>query len=214
MDGVKLQAKLHKGYGKAALRLGLDFDHYRPVGVNNPLDPSNKLGTLKASFTPRANQFNYDKSSDHKNALWHGLFDGSAHVVGDYMVGESTYFIAAKQPILPMLCIECNRTLTIKRPADRQTVGQLPYGGNTELSEQTLLLNWPASVLREARGEYGDVQLPGDVKSPSYLGMMPFNTVVIQPFDIAIDDLGRRYIISTSELTDLGWRLGLNQAVT
>ena len=64
-------------------------------------------------------------------------------------------------------------------------------------------------------GGANEVGLPGDVKTPSWTLYIPaVADVTLQTSDIVTDDLERRYIVTAAELSPLGWRLLLQQAVT
>ena len=92
-------------------------------------------------------------------------------------------------------------------------VGQIGYGGDTPQTEALLMQNWPASVLQGTKGEQNDAKLPGDVRTPWWAILMPdYNGILLRTSDILKDELGRRYIISSAELTDMGWRLTAMQA--
>ncbi len=211
-DGTSIQAKIYHGYAKAAQKLGLSYGHYRPLTANDPITDPNQLATLSASFCPDGS---YRKPSAYGKPLWQCLADGSQLQVGDYLAGGSTFFIAAMQPLLPIIAVECNRVVTVSRPGPADFVGSGPYGASTPGTEVKLMTGWPASVLQGTKGEKNDVNLPGDVRLPWWAILMPqFADVVIETSDILTDDLGRRYIVSSAELTDLGWRMTAQQAET
>lgn len=210
MDGAKLQAKVYKGYGKAAQRIGYPYQQYRPTSANNPL-ATTPVQTLYASFTTN---FTYNQPNKYGQATWLGIFDGTNVDVGDYFVGHGgTFFIAAMQDTLPIYCVQCNRTLSAYRVSMDNAVGQIGYGGDTQQTEALLMQNWPASVLQGTKGEQNDAKLPGDVRTPWWAILMPdYNGILLRTSDILKDELGRRYIISSAELTDMGWRLTAMQA--
>jgi hypothetical protein len=211
-DGTSVQAKIWHGYAKAAQKIGLTFAHYRPQMASDPISVPNMLPALPASFSPDGT---YKKPSGYAKPVWQCVADGSQIAVGDYLVGGSTYFIAAVQPLLPILAVECNRTLTLSRPASADFVGSGGYSGNTKATEVTLMDAWPASVLQGTKGEKNDVSLPGDTRNPWWVVLMPqFSGTVIESGDFLTDDLNRRYVVSSAELTDLGWRLTAQQAET
>lgn len=215
MDGTKLQAKVYGGYAKAAKRIGQNCSVYRAQSaLSTPIASGNLVTVLKASFN--AEDMKYGKPNKYGKSTWYGLFDGGQTRVGDYLVGpEGTFFVAAQQAILPILMVECNRTLNILRPQRESGVGALPYGGNTDATETPLMTGWPASVLQGTKGEKTETMLPGDVRSPWWLVLMPaYPGVVIRSDDILKDDLNRRYVVSSAELTDLGWRMTAMQAQT
>lgn len=210
MDGATLQAKVYKGYGKAAQRIGYPYQQYRPNSPNNPL-LTTPIQTLFASFTTN---FIFNQPNKYGQATWLGIFDGSSVIPGDYFVGHGgTYFIAAMQDTLPIYCVQCNRTLSMYRVSMDSAVGQVGYGGDTQQTEVMMMQNWPASVLQGTKGEQNEAKLPSDVRSPYWAILMPdYPGIVFRTSDILKDELGRKYIISSAELTDMGWRLTAMQA--
>lgn len=213
MDAATLQNRIYKGYGKAAIRIGPVFSQFRPTSVTNPLGGT-PIATLNASFN--AMDMKYGKPNVYGKALWYCLVDGTQMQVGDYLKSASqTFFIAAMQQTLPILAVECNRTLTVHRPAQQGSVGAVGYGGNTAATETMLMQGWPASVLQGTKGEKNETNLPGDVRTPWWAILMPaFSGVTLRTSDTITDDLSRRYVISSAELTDLGWRITCQQAQT
>lgn len=213
MDAATLQQRLYKGYAKAAQYIGPLYNVFRP---SDPLSPfsGGPVATLNASFN--AMDMSYGKPNLYGKPLWYALVDGTQTMVGDYLINDSqTFFIAAMQPILPILAVDCNRTISVLRPQQQDGVGAVGYGGDTDANETPLMTGWPASVLQGTKGEKGEVNLPGDVRNPWWAMLMPaFPGVVLQSADIVTDDIGRRYIISSAELTDLGWRCTMMSAQT
>lgn len=208
MDGTRLQAKIYAGYAKAAAKIGLSFSQYRPTAGTEATAAGNLVGTLLASFN--AQDFAYQKPNKYGNAVWYCLADGTQLAPGDYLTGNgSTYFIAAMQPLLPILAVECNRVLTLYRPQQQTGVGAVGYGGNTEENQTAIASGFPASVLQGSKGQRGEVNLPGDVRSPWWVMLLPNlpGNAYLRTNDIAIDDFGRRYTFSSVEQTDLGWRI-------
>lgn len=205
MDGSTLQAKIYKGYGQAAKRVGFPFQQYRAASALNPLSGP-PLQTLPCSFTTN---FHYNQPNKYGVATWLGVFDGSGCQPGDVLVGDGgTFFIAAMQPTLPIYCVQCNRTVSVLRTVMDDGVGAVRYGGETPDTEQVLMAGWPASVLQGTKGEQNSTGLPGDVRTPWWAILMPaWPGLVLRTSDIVVDDLGRRYAISSAELTDMGWRM-------
>lgn len=214
MDAALLQQKIYYGYGKAAQFIGPPYNLFRPTSALNPTAQQNQIGTLNASFN--AMDMSYGKPNLYGKPLWYALLDGSVTQVGDYLIGcDKTYFIAAMQTTLPILAVDCNRTINIVQAAQQPTVGAVGYGGDTAAGEVPLMTAWPASILQGTKGEKGDVNLPGDVRNPWWSVLLPaYPGVIIRSANIIIDDLSRRYVISSAELTDLGWRCTAMQAQT
>lgn len=214
MDAAKLQQKVYAGYGKAATRIGPLFNLHRPSSAANPVSPGTWLGTLNASFN--AQDMTYGKPNVYGKPLWYALLDGTLTQVGDYLVNDDKmYFIAAMQQTLPILAVDCNRTINVRRPQQQSGVGAVGYGGDIDSNETPLMTGWPASVLQGTKGEKGEVNLPGDVRNPWWQILFPaFPGINLRTSDIVTDDMQRRYVISSAELTDLGWRLTAQQAQT
>lgn len=212
MDGATIQAKVYAGYGKAAQRVGFDYDLYRPAGADKPLVAP--VATIKASFTQA---LKYTRPNEYGDPTWHVLSDGRQMQVGDYLLraGAETHFVAAMQKLLPILCVECNRSIKITRQQAQTAVGAIGYGGSVPSQEVDVLgapgAFWPASILFGGKRQQG-VGLPAGVQNVGWLILLPPSVpITIKSSDIVTDDLGRRYAVVGAELTDLGWRLNTHE---
>lgn len=214
MDAATLQARIYAGYGKAAQRVGYMVSQHRATSASNPTAGA-ALASFHASFN--AEDMGYHKPNKYGHPTWYGLFDGRMTQAGDYLTSaqDGTFFIAAQQTALPILLVQCNAVVNIKRPQQQVGAGALGYGGDTDASETALMTGWPASVLIGGKGERSAVGLPGDEKNPQWSVLMPaYIGVILRSGDIITDDLTRRMVISAAELTDLGWRLVAMQEQT
>lgn len=203
MDAATLQSKLYLGYSKAATRIGNECTVYRPtVAVGNVIDPSNIIGTVFASYN--AMDMQYGKPNLYGKDTWYGLFDATNYNVGDYLVStDGTFFIAAKPTILPILAVKCTRTISINRSDVVHQTGAIGYGGGDEVTIQGPT---PCSILYGERG-VGEAD-PSDVRNSIATIVFPyFSGVTVGVSDIIVDDLSRRYAVNSAELTDLGWRV-------
>lgn len=215
MDGVTLQTRIYAGYAKAALRIGLSFSQYRPTAATSPISAPYLLRTMLASFN--AMDFKYGRSPLYGKPTRYCLADGALLAPGDYLIGNGfTYFIAAMQPLLPILAVECNRTVTAYRPQQQVGVGAVGYGGNTAANETVLASGFPASILQGTKGEHGDTKLPGDVRNPWWLVLLPNipGGVQLRTDDVLVDNDGCRYTVSSAEQTSFGWRITAMETVT
>jgi len=210
MDGLKLRDKIYIGYGKAAKRIGFNYQQFRATSASNPLT-STALQTLPASFTTN---FSYSAPNKYGQATWLGLFDGRTFEPGDFLVGhQGAFFVAAMQDTLPIYCVQTNRVVSVLRVGMDAGVGLGGWASDTPANEVTLMQGWPASVLQGTKGETNDAKLPGDVKTPWWAILMPaWPGIVLRTSDIIRDELGRKYVISSAELTDMGWRITAMQA--
>lgn len=217
MNGALLQAKLYAGYAKAAQRVGQACQQYRPLtATSQAIAPGNLLQSLLASFNPQ--DMTYGKAQVHGKAAWFCLADGTQLAPSDYLVRPDgrAFFIAAMQPLLPILAIECNRVVSVFRPHQQTAVGAVGYGGETTASQTPLVTQFPASVLQGSKGEKSLVNLPGDVRSPWWVVLLPNlpGATYLRTDDVMTDELGRRYKLSSCEQTELGWRISATEAET
>ena len=149
-------------------------------------------------------------------SLVHGIFDAAYTRPGDYLVQDgAVWFIASQDPLLPVLCVRCNRVVSFSRPVASNTTGVIEYGGITSAPTTSLLTAWPASVLGASGSGEPQADLPSDNTVPFWTVLLAaFPGVIVLPTDLMSDDLGRNATVSAAELTELGWRLTVKQAIT
>lgn len=212
MDGATIQAKVMAGYAKAGTVLGTAYSVYRPTDAAAPL--ANLVGSTKAAIDS-THGFRFDRPNEYGDSVWYGLIDGAAVQPGDYLSGQGgTFFVAAKQPLLPVMLVECPRTIRISRQQAETSVGVVGYGGLQVENEVPVIgaidgsSNWPASILINGSGAGSGVNLPGTITTGTWRILLPPSVpTLILAGDFATDDHGRRLSITSAELTDLGWRL-------
>jgi hypothetical protein len=214
VQSERLQDRIYRGLNAAARAIGTDTDAYRPSGFSDPLAARNRFLKLRAAFT--ANDGKFTHPSGYGEAISYGVFDAAYTRPGDYLVQEhGTWFIAAQQRLLPVLCVRTNRTVSIERPAPPPSTGVNPYGGPTTSTNTPLLSNWPASILGASSGGHPDTNLPSDTSVPYWTVLLPaFPGVVLHPSDLISDDIGRNAVVAAAEFTELGWRITARQATT
>jgi hypothetical protein len=213
MTPAQIQDLIAKGMGVAARQIGARCDAFRPRGPSAPVSLSCRYMQLPASFN--AEDASYERPNGYGRATWFGVFDAAYTQPGDYLAGPpGVFFIAAQPPLLPVLCVRTNRTISAIRPAAPSAPGVNAYGGLTLAGATVLLTGWPASVLSAGNGQGLGVDLPGDTRVPFCTVLLPVTPVVLRSSDVLTDDLGRNFVISSAESTDLGWRLLCKQATT
>jgi len=216
MNETLLQQKIYAGYAKSAQVLGISSMLYRASSSLTPIAAGNVVTTLPASLN--AEDMGVQKPQRFGNALWYCLIDGTQTRVGDYLVNAAgTFFIAAMQPLLPILAVKCNRAVRISRMPMQNSAGYVGYSG-VVISQETDVLGtsgalgsfvsgWPASILIGGKTDK-DSGLPSDVKEAGYEILLPASVpITIVESDILQDDLGRNFAIAAAELTDMGWRI-------
>jgi hypothetical protein len=191
----------------AARHIGDLADAFRPDGSDNPLEPQNRYLRLPAFFQPARGGMN--QTNQPGDPLWYGTFDTAYTRVGDYICTQGqTYYIASQRPLLPVLCVETNRVISLSRPVAQTTVSMNSYGSYTAASAVCFLSQWPASVLTNNRTTRSEASLPTDVPTAFLNVLLPrIAHIVITTGDILIDELGRNASVIATEETALGWRL-------
>jgi hypothetical protein len=213
MDGATLQARIYKGRGRAAQYIGQPCDIYRP---NNPSSPfSNQIARLNVALN--AADQKYLKPNLYNKPVWFADCDGRKLQTGDYIVRISdgaTWFIAAMQQLLPIVAIDCNASVKVRRQAPSTTFGAEPYSGIIAPSYilGTVDSPWPASILMGTRA-LAAVGLPADVKEAAWRVLLPSSVpLTLLAGDRLDDDKARSYWADSAELTDMGWRIAVNEA--
>lgn len=218
-----IQSAIQFGMAQAANVLGSGYTQYRANGVNNPTGGGCYIGTLPAIFTADPKGQVIVPVALGKNAWW-AILPTAQTQVGDYLVGTpgaqapgdlDTWFITSQFPDQALAgCIKCTNVFSVLRPPGNANIGAQPYGGDIPGAETPILTGWPGGLLQGTKGEKGDSVLPGDVRMPWYYIFLPAyanpatNAVVlIEAADVITDDFGRRYKVSSCELTTAGWRL-------
>ena len=211
-----IQGHIWRGYAKAAQRIGADYQFYRPA---SGAFPGSAIAMLPVSLN--AEDMKYGRPNKYGKPTWFALVDATGLRAGDYFVGpQGTFFLAAIQPLLPILAVECNRTVSLSRVQAPSGVGAQGYSGMTARNEIAYASGVPCSILQGTKGEKGDAGLPGDTRLPWWSILMPASADAsldgspVNYGDLITDDLGRRYTVSSTELTDLGYRLTAALAVS
>lgn len=213
---------IQRGLGRAAMTLGDWCDAYRPDGAGDPLDVRHRFMRLQASFSLPGTPFM--SPAGYGQATWWGVFDAAYTRAGDYIVRPESrrgaadggvWFVAAQQPLLPVLCVRASRVVTLARPQAPGAPGVNGYGGVSLATATKLLTEWPASMM-SMRGDGLDrAGLPADAADGSWHVLLPAPYgVVLRSGDLMTDDIGRTGVVVAAELTDLGWRLLVKQAAT
>lgn len=220
MDPLALQDVLYRGLGRAGRAVGRWCEAFRPTDGQDPVAPRNLVLRLPAGFAPADGRFG--RAQGPGQVFWQGLFDAAYTRPGDYLVQRESrrgmadggvWFIAAQQPLLPVLCVRASRVVDVIRPPapDRPGIGS--YGGIGDAVEQVLLRRWPAGVLAGPPSRAGAGSLPDEAGGLGWTLLLPsLGGVVLRAGDTVRDDLGRRGVIVAADLSELGWRLRVRVA--
>lgn len=211
MDGALLEQKIFHGRAMVARRIGFACNLFRPLQGQPPL--GNLIATHKVALN--AADGAYKKPALYGKAVWYADFYARACLPGDYLVrikDGAIWFIASRQPLLPIVAIDCQRSISIARQTPVSGFGAVGYSG---VIDPTMVLGmgglWPCSILMEGGAGPG-AGLPGDATEASWKILLPPSIpLTIESSDILTDDLSRRFEVLSAESTDLGWRLSAKE---
>lgn len=210
----------------ASRQVGRACDAYRPAGVADPLALANRFLRLTAVFNAADPEFR--RSTDYGHPVWYGIFDSGYTRPGDYLVdwaAANVWFIAAQPHLLPIACVLTNRAVSFFRPLGPKQPGANRYGGIDRDRNEPLLSNWPARILSGQAGEREPARLPSDVRLGGYKVLLPASAqfapeqgeragAALRADDLMTDNLGRNYVIESTEVSELGWRLSVKLATS
>lgn len=166
-----VQERIFYGYGKAAQKIGEDFNQYRAPNGIVPISPANLIQPLKMSANI---SWDYMKANKYGNSIWQLIIDGSQVEPGDFLInGNREFFVTAKQPLLPINGVECNARVSLVRPTKALVPGENPYGGYEVGDEEMLLQDCPVSYIETGRPESNPLKLPLDTRVPRFHVYMP-----------------------------------------
>ncbi|GAB0115322.1 hypothetical protein [Acidisoma sp. C75] len=216
MDTERLRDRFSYGLGKAALATGEDYTLLRPTGAIDPTDPLNKKLLLKVSLAGQGQ--GWRPAPAPNEPFWSAMMDTAYTRPGDYLRGPlGIFFIAAQPPLLPTLCVQTNRAISVTRPDGAAAVGINGYGGVQSSEMMLLLQNWPASVLMGRTGGRRGGELPDEPGPPLWTVLLPplpqQVCLTMLPGDILSDETGFSAVITAVEPNALGWRIAAVEAI-
>jgi len=216
MDGRTLQDRIYNGYGKAASAIGMDCDLFRPCNAFDPLAAENRIMRMPVAFLPVGGRIR--RPVLQTDPYWEGVFDAAYAEPGDILrrrADDAVFFIAAKQPLLPVLCVRALRTIAIARPSTANSAGLNLYGGTVTALDTTIATGWPASLEITAGSGTATAGMQSELTPAAWNVQLPGSLRLdLQVSDIITDDQGRIGVISIAETTDFGTRLTVKQAST
>ena len=208
LGGAVITGKVWRGFAIAASRLGVSCDHYRPTNPMAPITSASRRGSLYAAFDPSPT-FAFSAAPDRDRETRATLVDGALVQVGDYLIGSAgSFFIASREPLLPIQAVACNATVAVFRLGGPDQVGPVDYSYDTTTSEAALLQGWPASLRMRGGGGIGGTDIPGAPSDPNLTLLLPRlpGALVINTGDAVKDALDRRMVVTAAERTPHGWR--------
>lgn len=209
VDYALIQARVDYGYAKAASALGAPYQQYRASEPDNPT--STPLGSLNVWATTDA-ALKGTTPPQFGKPQWYAAVDRNGLAVGDYLVGQQgTFFVSTLDYPSPVGLVFCNRIVSIARALDSLQLGANTQRFGTSIqTAEPFMTCWPASLLQLGSGSKmvsTGMNLPSDSKVPGISVLLPVTAPQIRFNDLVTDDLGQRYLVSSVELSALGWRV-------
>jgi hypothetical protein len=205
MNGTSLASRIASGYARAGALAGTPYTQYRPASATAPM--ATPIGTLNTLVKPMGRPVG--APSPPANAFFDALLDTTQLQPGDILAGAAgTFFVWQLPPLGPALCVGCNATIAVRRPQQPGIPGFNDLGQLASATETVLMDGWPASVLREGRGERSASNLPGTGRVGSWMVLLP----VFAGVTVAVADIIVRKADAVRMLVELaeqgrGWRL-------
>lgn len=209
VDDSLIQARVDRGYAKAASALGAPYRQYRASGPDNPT--ATPLASLNAWITTDAALQGGVPMTFGKPQCFAAV-ERNTLQVGDYLAGEmGTFFVTSVDYPGPVALVYCNRTVSLARAQDALQPGANSQRFGTSIqTAQPFMVGWPASVLQLSSGAKTastGMNLPSDSRLPAMAVLLPLTAPQIRFNDLMADDLDQRYMVASAEFSTLGWRL-------
>lgn len=193
---------------KWASKLGSLYTQYRPTGPINPVTEATQIATVDALFDASVS-LAFNAPSVFGNALFAAIVNPTLVQALDYLTGvDGTFLIASTEPLKPIFAVRCDRLATFSRPTPQPSSPGY-YSGEVAGADTPLMMNVPCSILNGTKGQRNAAEeLPADSRLPWIQLLAPyFPGVILTESDRITDDTGRNFVISSCELSVLGWRL-------
>ena len=216
MNAAQLQDRLHRAAGRTAFIAGESCDLFRPDDPMHPLAPSNRILRLHAAFLPIGGSLR--RPVQQNQSLWEGVFDAAYTRPGDILRRArdgAVFYIAAQQPLLPVLCVRALRLINMARPNTASVAGLNLYGGVIAATETTIAEGWPAAMIALSAQGTGQAAIAANLSSGTWQIQLPASLKLeLRTTDRVTDDQGRIGIVASAETSDLGTTLIVRQAST
>ena len=200
MGSDRFHNLMSRGLGNAARAIGDSYDVFRPRAAYNPLASENVIMRLPVSLSWGSSGLRMPRGFER---AIRASFDAVASQVGDYMRGpRGVLFIAALPPLRQPVCVLTNASVDVLRASGSLSAGLNAYGGVTESSLSLVLGDWPVQIVSAGGSRSG--ALPADGGQTSWSVVMPATPVPVLPSDLLQDSAGRRYLVKTIEITEMG----------
>lgn len=200
MDGTRLQSLIYRGYAKEAAKTGSNYDVYRGSFMT-PILPENLQTTLPCSFIADAKM---SVANKYQTPTWTLRADGSQLEVFDILVGPfGTFYVASKQPNLPMEAIRCNATVSIGRVTYQQdpTTGVLSPVVDNYAEGLPMFKQFRREDIRRDATTGEEI---GNAVT-HWRAFIPLPNGTIQQGDMVTDEANIKYTVDAPDFTSAGY---------
>lgn len=206
MGSDRFHNLMSRGLGNAARAIGDVYDVYRPRQAFDPLSSENRIMQMAVSLNWGSAGLKMPRGFER---AIQASFDAVASHVGDYLRGpRGVLFVAALPALRQPVCVLTNSSVDVLRAGGAMAPGLNSYGGVVEPTLAVVLGDWPVQFASVGNSRSG--ALPVDGGQTSWSVAMPPTPVPLQASDLLQDSAGRRFLIKTVELTDMGWWLSVS----
>lgn len=197
MNGTLVQERIYAGYGKTAEKVGKLYDHFRSESPLGPLDISNQLASIYATFSTLTRPF--VANAKWSDETWLVYADGRLLQQHDFLVGPyGTYFIGDMQPNLPITAVRCTHVaVTITRPSP--TIGVVP-----EVIAAGLPFALKLKSVNVKTPPFGTSTTAG-VGISNWLAFIPMAETTLKRNDVITDAEGVEYEVDAPAWTPMGY---------
>jgi len=208
MDGARLQTLIYKGYGKEAEKVGFDYEVFRAASFLSPTQSAYSMGTLKCSF---AADEKMSVSNKYQTPTWILRADGNQLEVLDFLVGPyGTFYVASKQPNLPMEAVRCNSAVSI---------GRVSYDTDPVTGVLAPVVTNYAEALPMFK-QYRREDIRRDASTGEEIGnaithwraFIPLPIETLQQGDIIVDENDIKYTVDAPDFTSAGYAANIRLA--
>ncbi len=200
MSSDRFHDLMSRGLGNAARAIGDRYDVFRPRSAFKPLSSENLIMQMPVSLSSGSAGLRMPRGFERGIRA---SFDAVVSQVGDYLRGpRGVLFIAALPPMRQPVCMLTNASVDVLRSGGSRSAGLNTYGGVTETSLALILADWPVQIVSAGGSRSG--ALPVDGGQTSWSVVLPPTPVPVMASDILQDSAGRRYVVKSIEVTEMG----------
>ena len=197
--GAENQDKLYAGHARIAAQLGASYEVYG-FSMMQPLDPGNLQLTLPVAVSADTG---FNAPLKYNKAAWICYADGNQLGQFNFLVGPyGTFYIADKQPFMPMQAVRCNRMVSIGR-GEYSESGPITETVVNFAEGLPIFTQFAREDIQKVATQFGQ-QLGRAITH--WTAFIPGENGMLKQDDIVIDEAdGIRYMVDAPDYTNMGY---------